>query len=283
MTLGSLDITPTNEYERVLSISVMIFGLLFTSALVSSVSATLISSQIRVGEQAQHAHNLELYLKQNRISSLLAYQVRKTATASMRKPYMLTEKDVEALGFLPRALQDDLRVAVFRPHLDRHRMFSVLETLNAGTARELCCEAMEFVLPQADEMLFMPGATSDKAFCIVQGEMLYVQDPNTAPVSQVTSDTVPEGTWLCEAWDVIILCFVFKFVTAKGKYYVFECCGFDVKVFSLRKNNTSTQTCPLESHTELPAARLLFGCTGYMLVAPRVSSRASCLPLMPSI
>ena len=93
LTLGSVDVAAFTDLERLFSIAVMIFGLLFGSTIVSSVSATLISSQIRAGERAQRTHNLEVYLKQNRVGTMLSYQVRKMATAGMRRPDVLLEKD----------------------------------------------------------------------------------------------------------------------------------------------------------------------------------------------
>jgi len=100
---------------------------------------------------------------------------------------------------LPKSLQDDLRFAVFRPNLRRHRLFSLVETMNTCTARAMCCDAMDYTLMQTCEDLFVAGGPCSKAFCLIQGEMTYTQHPQSSPTVSVTSESVEVGSWLCEA------------------------------------------------------------------------------------
>ena len=106
MTLGSVDVYAINSQERLLSICVMIFGLLFTSTLVSSVSASLVGSQMLAGHRAQQAHNLEVFLRQNKVTSTLACQVMKIANSTLCRSDKLLESDVgglESVAEVPQA------------------------------------------------------------------------------------------------------------------------------------------------------------------------------------
>ena len=100
---------------------------------------------------------------------------------------------------MPKSLKQQLRYAVFKPTLDRHRFFSTVETLHASTTRELCDEAVEFTLLRAEEDLFVPGGEGDASFCTMEGDMVYLQDPNTSPAMGFTRDLVKVGSWMCEA------------------------------------------------------------------------------------
>ena len=55
ITLGATELIAFNSCERVLSVLLMFFGLLFGSTLVSSLSATLIGMQMRASEQSKLA------------------------------------------------------------------------------------------------------------------------------------------------------------------------------------------------------------------------------------
>lgn len=199
LTLGSVDVAAFTDLERLFSIAVMIFGLLFGSTIVSSVSATLISSQIRAGERAQRTHNLEVYLKQNRVGTMLSYQVRKVATAGMRRPDVLLEKDVDAVNFLPNSMKDELRYAVFQANLQKHKFFTAVAAIDSVSARVLCCDSLNYHLMQSGDDLFTAGITGEHAYCLVSGDMKYFQDPRTSPVFAKKVEMVRENSWLSEA------------------------------------------------------------------------------------
>ena len=72
MTLGSIEIVSASTVERLVTISMMLIGLLVSSALVSSLSAAMVSFQMRRTEQNETMRILRQYLRQNKVDSSLS-------------------------------------------------------------------------------------------------------------------------------------------------------------------------------------------------------------------
>merc|ERR1719221_2200975 len=67
ITLGSNDVNPTNSYERIFCILLNVFGLLYSSTIVSIVSARR--------ERMEDISYLAKFLEQHQVSSILANRV----------------------------------------------------------------------------------------------------------------------------------------------------------------------------------------------------------------
>lgn len=198
LTLGAVEISASNTAERIFSIALLLFGLLLQSTIVSSISATMIAFQMREAEKVKLNLTLERFLHQNGVAPGFSVLVQKAAEHRMKRLQMLAEDDVDALALLPRSLMGELRVRIYRAHVERYRLFSVVCSLSTSTAVELC-QATRFELLRERDDLFRPGCVSEYFFGVLHGRILYKQEPKSACVLAPRSEVVNEGSWLCEA------------------------------------------------------------------------------------
>ena len=197
-TLGAIELVAANTAERVLSVVLMLFGLLINSTLVSSCSAILVGIQMRAAGEAKQAWELERFLHQNRISGVLAGQVRRIVVSRLAKPNTLLEVDVPSLKALPSSMLAELRAGIYWPHLETHPFFGLMFSVNPRICCELCGR-LNFQLLQAGDELFQPGTACEHVHLMVSGDMKYEQDPVSSPVPRCVSKDIKGVQWLSEA------------------------------------------------------------------------------------
>jgi len=202
LTLGANELVPSSTGERIFSILMLFLGLLFSSTLVSGLSATLIDFQMRSGELNEKLRTLRRFLGQCNVDPTVALRVRQQAEQRLAKKPMLTEKQVTALEVLSTTMRSELRFDIFKDHLLRHPIFRVWTNLNVATVKELCADdSLDFQLFQPADDVFLPGEQCENAYYLVDGILRYTQDPESSMVDDderlVTEVTA--GAWLCEA------------------------------------------------------------------------------------
>merc|ERR1719410_1484859 len=79
ITLGSNDVNPVNSYERTFCILLNVFGLLYSSTIVSIVSAQAMEYVTVRRERMEDMTYLTKFLEQHRVNSRLANRVRRQA------------------------------------------------------------------------------------------------------------------------------------------------------------------------------------------------------------
>lgn len=206
MTLGATDVNATSTPERIFSTAMLLVGLLFSSSLVSSLSATLIDLRMRLNAQGQILRALRLFLRQHDVDANVALRITKQVTQRIRQKEHLKEKDVSALGLVSASLRAELRYHMFKDPLNTHPLFSVVSSLNVSTAVDLCGNALEFVFLKLGDDLFSEGASCHHAYHVVTTGLNYVQDPDNSPVIERTETSIERGSWICEQalwtkWD----------------------------------------------------------------------------------
>lgn len=202
LTLGSMEVTATNTVERCYSIVLLLFGLLFSSTLVSSLSATMIDFQMRMNTTYHRVRMLRNYLHQNKVDGNLSHRVMQQAEKRVASKEKLIEEDVSMLQSLSVSLRAELRFFIFKPHLLRHPLFRLWVNLSPATARHLCYDdsgAVEFTFLQPLDDLFVAGETIDTAYFLISGALWYTQEPEFSAVEDKSQMLVKEHTWLCEA------------------------------------------------------------------------------------
>lgn len=199
MTLGAIDITASNTWERIFNIAMLLVGLLFSSTLVSSLSATMVDLRMRVDTQNKQLRILRQFLRQEAVDTAVAHRVVQQAAFRIKQRERITESDVSALSLLSTSLRAEVRFQMFKESLCAHPLFNVIMSLTLPTAREVCSNALEFLFSQRGDDIFAAGCSCGSAYYLVEGRVTYVQDPETSAVYAPEHTAVSAGKWLCEA------------------------------------------------------------------------------------
>jgi len=171
-TPASMEIVPTNKFERCFSICVIIFALVVFSSVVSSI--TTATSCIRSINEKRRSQEelLRRYITENRVSfavgALIYSYIRHKA---VRRRVHASE--VAALAFLPNILQMQLHTEVYAPSLLQHPWFACVDAIDNRTIVEVCHKAMGDLSFTAGNQLFNYGGTCRQMYVVVTGTFDY--------------------------------------------------------------------------------------------------------------
>mmetsp|Transcript_53227 Transcript_53227/g.119654 ORF Transcript_53227/g.119654 Transcript_53227/m.119654 type:complete len:666 (+) Transcript_53227:2-1999(+) len=198
LAAGNMDLQPLTTMERLFNTLCLVFGLIFGSALVSSLSATMMDLRDARHEQTKQIRLLRTYMVQQNIEPETMVRMQKHAMERMAHQ-RLKDEDVPALQYLSASLQAELRWASFRPNLVTHAFFRLVEMLDSETIHKLCNAAVEFIYPAHGDEVFTVSERALGAVMMVYGKMQYIQHPASSVVEEETITDVEEGTICAEA------------------------------------------------------------------------------------
>jgi len=184
--------------ERAFSSLCLIFGLLFGSTLVSSLSAAMVQFEMLRNGRVQKMSMVRRFLRDNEVDLEVSYLVQRQIKERLRGHEKLSDKDVPALGLLSSSLLILLRQELFRPRIVSHPLFRLWASMDVQLMRRLCFH-LEFAYLRSGDDLCAPGPARPCAYLLLSGSMTYFQEPDTSPVTHATSESVKADTWLCEA------------------------------------------------------------------------------------
>lgn len=199
MTLGATEIVATNSIERAYHVAMLLTGMIFSSTLVSSLSATMIKFQMDAEERHRQLRTLRDYLRQHKVDGALAIRVRKQAESRSKTRELLVERDVSALALLSTSVRNELRYDIFKPYLLTHPLFRLVSNLSQVTSHNLCMLSVDFLSLQPKDDLFTAGSLGEHMYFVVSGDLRYTQYPPSSPVTFRKKEDVPPESWLCEA------------------------------------------------------------------------------------
>lgn len=199
LTLGAVELVACNTVERLFTILLLLLGLLSSSTLVSSLSATLIGLQMRSNEKYEKMRILRQFLRQNRVDPPLAVRIKQQAINRISKAVLLSDKDVDALQIISSSLHAQLYFQLFKPYLMSHPLFRFWINASTSIVHELCVVASNLEYLQQDDDLFIAGVELDCAYHLCTGSVNYSQDPESSAVSETSTTSVRCGSWLCES------------------------------------------------------------------------------------
>eukprot|EP00403_Amphidinium_massartii_P036752 CAMPEP_0178437044 /NCGR_PEP_ID=MMETSP0689_2-20121128/34760_1 /TAXON_ID=160604 /ORGANISM="Amphidinium massartii, Strain CS-259" /LENGTH=983 /DNA_ID=CAMNT_0020059175 /DNA_START=77 /DNA_END=3024 /DNA_ORIENTATION=+ len=205
ISLGGSDIAPYTAWERMFTIGVNLFGLIFGGALVSILSSSLI--ELRAYNQERN-YKLTV-VREFLVEKDVALGVRLSVLDQIKERLNtrgrgLVESDVTALQVLSQALLKELRWSVYSPLLSTHPLLHMWGALDADTLRALCTQGPIASRFLHDDELFSSGEESEHAYYVVDGSLTYIQDPPDEIVDARTSgeagpEVVAQGTWISQA------------------------------------------------------------------------------------
>lgn len=207
LTAGGVEgITPLNSAERQFNIFCLLFGLLFGSSLVSTLSATMTQLNMMKQEQTQKLLQLRHFLNQHSISPTLCVRVQRQVMQRMSKRPKLTDKDVPALSLLSTEVRADLRLELMGPHLMHHPVLLLVFSISEAAIRMLCRDAVEMIVVAMGDTVFESGKEAETAYCVMDGSVRYesAAEGGKIALSEIEMAKKPPtracgpGTWLCQ-------------------------------------------------------------------------------------
>jgi len=198
MTLGGSDISPVSTNERLYNVACLLAGFFISSTLVSSLSSTMIEFRISRKEQKQMLRVLRRFLKQREVDATISLQVQRQVVLRLRDRARLTLDEVPALQMLSSSMRSKLNYVLVEPVLCKHGLFNIWATTAPELLRKMVDKAVTPRFLMIEDDLFIPSVIAEFAYAMLQGEVCYVQDIETAPVETQVVRTVVNGQWLSE-------------------------------------------------------------------------------------
>lgn len=199
VTLGSMEVVPSNSYERAFNILLLFFGVLFASTIVSSFSTLAMQLMMKRQDRVEKTARLRTFLVQHKVRSRLAVRVlRQVHEKSPHKPFMY-EHNVDTLSLLSADLREELFCAIRKPHLNTHCVFRLWTEIDTTAVEMICHEAVTFLFFGPGDEVFRPEVEALSAYHAVKGSLEYVQDPRSSVVDDFETTAVGVGSWVSEA------------------------------------------------------------------------------------
>jgi len=199
MTPGSMQVQPLNSWERAFNVVCLIFGIIFFSSLISSLSSVTTHMRLMKSEQVTRMKTLRKFMNQRKIDRRTQLTVLKQVSQRLRVARPLVQDDVEALRYLSDTLRRELHLEMILPHVMSHGFLRLVLVVNPNTAMSMCSEAMDFRVWSEADTLFLPDSVARSVLFLTQGLLVYKQHPDTARVEQETLVDVTKGEALAEA------------------------------------------------------------------------------------
>jgi len=202
MGVGSVEIYPTNSNERLYNLFVLLFGMIFFSTLVSTISAKMLNMRLMNMEKLQSMAKVDRFLKQTHVSAKLAVRIHKQITERLAHQKPLTWQDVPVLNVLSLSLKTEFRIDLCMMYLPRHPLFFLWEQTDVISLHNICAKAVEFVSLSVGEQLFSAGELISSAFFVSEGTLRYnmhhkgAKGPKQNREDQIDIDV---GAWITEA------------------------------------------------------------------------------------
>eukprot|EP00927_Polykrikos_kofoidii_P085918 TRINITY_DN9475_c0_g1_i4.p1 TRINITY_DN9475_c0_g1~~TRINITY_DN9475_c0_g1_i4.p1 ORF type:complete len:849 (+),score=100.08 TRINITY_DN9475_c0_g1_i4:100-2547(+) len=190
-TPASMEVHPSNHFERLFSVGLIFIGLIVFSAFLGLIQRAALHLQAYYSRQLHDEMQVRRFFAEHGISRELASRVRRFMTLNMAgKRRRIRQNDIATFKVLPRSILHDLAVEQFKPYLLVHPFFSMYNKSDPQALRDLCKSGIEerHLLPE--EELFATGHVQT-SFFVVLGTILYT-------VSVVAPLTISEGEWACE-------------------------------------------------------------------------------------
>lgn len=192
-TPASMDISANNLWERLFSVSVLLFAMLVFSSIVASITAAMMKLRNMQGDQMRQFWLLRLYLRQRNIHPSLASRIVKFLEHRSAVQGSLVQRDsIPILCGLSEALHNELMHEMHSPELRCHPFFETLEGSAPAMMHQLCRSALNLQLYAVQDMVFTAGDESKKMFFIKNGDFDYVSLTSGLKVSLQQKDWLTE-------------------------------------------------------------------------------------------
>lgn len=192
-TPGSSKIQPGNVPETVVGFFVVLFGMVFFSVFISSITNQRMRLQALSSKVDRDEWILRRYLRQNGVSPGLTRRSIQFVEAAVT-PLLRTvqRKDVALFSYLSRPLQLEVQAEMFCHTLLAHPFMTRLRRMNMAWTSELFPEIVTEITLAHTDLVFDVGQVSHDMYFVGRGKLVYLLRGNHK-VEHVTANN-----WCCE-------------------------------------------------------------------------------------
>lgn len=196
-TPASCRIQPTSPPEVMVSLFVILFGMVFFSVFISSITSERAKMQALHSKHDADHWRLRRYFRQNGVSNdLLRRTIRFVDTVVAPMVQTVQRKDVALLDYLSVPLQLEVQSEIFCKSLLVHPLFDHLKQNNGSWACKFFADVVaQLLLAQTDE-LFQSGQVCHEMYFIKQGALAYCRQEERMKVPEV--EHICSKDWICE-------------------------------------------------------------------------------------
>eukprot|EP00931_Biecheleriopsis_adriatica_P027537 TRINITY_DN16556_c0_g1_i2.p1 TRINITY_DN16556_c0_g1~~TRINITY_DN16556_c0_g1_i2.p1 ORF type:complete len:491 (+),score=70.48 TRINITY_DN16556_c0_g1_i2:631-2103(+) len=193
-TPASMHLEPTNIFERIFTVAVVIFALVGFSYLVGSITSSLAQLRSMSEHSVKEFWKLRRFLRQNAVPAALGLRIKNFVERRFDEQKHTTPmSSVSVLSFLSEQMMDELLFSIRRPVLEAHPLFVHLCLQSKLLMHRICGRALKNKQVQSHEYLFMDGEQAACMYFVVSGDLLYDK------LGAGDKRAVDKGHWLCEA------------------------------------------------------------------------------------
>lgn len=196
MTPGSMEVYPTNSLERLCNVFCLLCCLIFSSSLVSVLSAKMIEFKMCRQQEMKQMDELRQFFHANQVEGALAQRVFHHVAVKMKSAKPLVVDNVTAVKCLSSTLRQELHLELFGDKLLRYPIICAWP--DDAVRRLIRNSAVTHTVLKAEEELFTVGTSPDTFYMFMQGSLRFSVDPSEASRTVGTAVEVEAGTWLAE-------------------------------------------------------------------------------------
>eukprot|EP00928_Gymnodinium_smaydae_P045276 TRINITY_DN30203_c0_g1_i1.p1 TRINITY_DN30203_c0_g1~~TRINITY_DN30203_c0_g1_i1.p1 ORF type:complete len:867 (-),score=236.05 TRINITY_DN30203_c0_g1_i1:158-2758(-) len=198
-TGASSPFNPVNTIEEAFSVLLLFCGLVIFSAFLGSVTGTITFAMKKIEARETDNQRFRRYIVLNNVSWHLGNQISHFIDMQKRAEGRVVERDVSALGSLPRSILIELRCEVMAPVLVRHGLFCYLLGYHPSVLKAICCiAASQAVYTNSDE-IFESNTEALHLLFVIAGSCDYCHASQIHNHDQHGMEVFKSGDWLCEA------------------------------------------------------------------------------------
>lgn len=194
-TPASMEVTPTNVYERVFNIFAIFFGLVMFSSFVSSMTNSMTYLRHLNSEKRQQNQALRSYFTSRGLTLELSNSIMAYLRTNSQKVKRLQEADLSCLAVLPSAFLKRLHEELYTGSFGRHSLFYQIRVADLQAWSVLCNQAMsERSCPRGHE-LFRVDTQCTHMYFIVAGSASYIPIFDAEELAPLEATA---GNWISE-------------------------------------------------------------------------------------
>lgn len=196
MTPGSMEVVPTNSWERAWTIICLFFSLFLSVSLVSQLSAKMVKHNMSHLERTKNMKIFRRFLLENKIRADLCIRCQQQIEERLALTQRLAARDVSAISLLSPAIRAELMCSAWSPNLLHNQLFFTWAQLDGAFMKDLAVNAVELLSLAQDDELFVAQTTGDTIYLSLHGDLQYIQE-----YDEFNKLTVPVEvrTWISEA------------------------------------------------------------------------------------
>jgi len=167
MTPGSLQIHAETTWERIFSCFVLFMGLVFVSALTSTITTKMTQFSRSMQEREAKMGMVRRFIRENSVPKQLSMQVQEQLKDRLAGRAVIGMEEVSAFSLLSVNLERLLKYELSRPWLIESPFFSVCDAMNSNLMRNISHTACRLTVYPKDDHIFSAGSEANDIYRVL--------------------------------------------------------------------------------------------------------------------